>query len=77
MQGKFDEIRRKKMKLDDKKFRIRSENDGWCPASKISSDSHEYLQIDFDKLTVITLVELQGKHSLKPVIIFNNSNKKK
>lgn len=46
--------------------RIRSENDGWCPASKISSDSHEYLQIDFDKLMVITLVELQGKHSLKP-----------
>jgi hypothetical protein len=47
--------------------RIRSDTDGWCPLNKISSTTYEYIQIDFDNLTVITLVELQGKFSLKPV----------
>jgi hypothetical protein len=47
--------------------RIRSENDGWCPWKKISSLTYEYLEIDFVNLTVITLIELQGKFSLMPV----------
>ncbi|KAK3589847.1 hypothetical protein CHS0354_015865 [Potamilus streckersoni] len=43
--------------------RIRTELYGgaWCPKSVISKDSYEYLQIDFDKLTVITQVEVQGR----------------
>lgn len=47
--------------------RIRSETDGWCPFNKISSTTYEYLQIDLINLTVITLIELQGKFSSKPV----------
>ena len=47
--------------------RVRSDTDGWCPLNKISSTTYEYLQIDFDNLTIITLIELQGKFSSKPV----------
>ncbi|CAF1363826.1 unnamed protein product [Adineta ricciae] len=47
------------------KARIRSDNDGWCPENKISSTTNEYIQIDLVNLTVITLVELQGKFSQK------------
>ncbi len=47
--------------------RIRSETDGWCPLNKISSTTYEYMQIDLVNLTVITLIELQGKYSLKSV----------
>jgi hypothetical protein len=47
--------------------RIRSEKDGWCPLNKISSTTYEYIQIDLVNLTVITLIELQGKFSLEPV----------
>jgi hypothetical protein len=49
--------------------RIRSETGEWCPFNKISSTTYEYIQIDFDNLMVITLIELQGKFSLKPVKI--------
>ena len=47
--------------------RIRSETNGWCPASKISSTSYEYIQIDLGNVTVITLIELQGTFSRKSV----------
>lgn len=47
--------------------RIRSETDGWCPLNKVSSTTDEYIQIDLGNLTVITLIELQGRYSLKPV----------
>ncbi len=47
--------------------RIRSETDGWCPLNKISLTTYEYIQIDLVNLTVITLIELQGKYSLKSV----------
>jgi hypothetical protein len=44
--------------------RIRSaiEGGGWCPKSLIDSQSEEYLQINFLNLTVITLIETQGRH---------------
>ncbi|CAF1084469.1 unnamed protein product [Rotaria sordida] len=48
------------------KARIRSETDGWCPLNRISSTTYEYIQIDLVNLTVITLIELQGKFSLIP-----------
>ena len=48
-------------------FRIRSETNGWCPLPKISTTTYEYLQIDLLNLTVITLIELQGKFSQQPV----------
>lgn len=48
-------------------IRIRSENNGWCPFNKISTTTYEYLQIDLVNLTVITLIELQGKFSEQPV----------
>jgi hypothetical protein len=48
-------------------IRIRSENNGWCPLNKISTTTYEYLQIDLVNLTVITLIELQGKFSQQPV----------
>ena len=43
--------------------RIRTETNGgaWCPKTTISRDSYEYLQIDLAKLTVITMVEIQGR----------------
>ncbi|KAL3871584.1 hypothetical protein ACJMK2_039575 [Sinanodonta woodiana] len=43
--------------------RIRTELYGgaWCPKSVITKDSYEYLQIDLDRLTVITQVEVQGR----------------
>ncbi|CAF3569586.1 unnamed protein product [Adineta steineri] len=46
--------------------RIRNEITGWCPFNKISSTTYEYIQIDLVNLTVITLIELQGKFSLTP-----------
>ncbi len=49
------------------KARIRSETNGWCPLNKISKTTYEYLQIDLVNLTVITLIELQGKFSQQPV----------
>ncbi|UJR26817.1 hypothetical protein I4U23_008130 [Adineta vaga] len=48
------------------KARIRSENYGWCPLNKISTTSYEYIQIDLVNLTVISLIELQGKYSQHP-----------
>jgi hypothetical protein len=48
-------------------IRIRSESNGWCPLNKISTTTYEYLQIDLVNLTVITLIELQGKFSQRPV----------
>ncbi|CAF1600179.1 unnamed protein product [Adineta ricciae] len=44
--------------------RIRSaiEGGGWCPKSLINSQSEEYLQVNFFNLTVITLIETQGRH---------------
>jgi hypothetical protein len=48
-------------------IRIRSETNGWCPLNKISTTTYEYLQIDLVNLTVITLIELQGKFSQHPV----------
>lgn len=48
------------------KARIRSELNGWCPLNKISKTTYEYLQIDLGNLTVITLIELQGKFGLQP-----------
>jgi hypothetical protein len=43
--------------------RIRStiEGGGWCPKTLIDSQSEEYLQINFFNLTVITLIETQGR----------------
>ena len=43
--------------------RIRQEKDGgaWCPATQVASDIYEYLQITFDSLTVLTMVETQGR----------------
>ena len=43
--------------------RIRTETNGgaWCPKTPISRDSYEYLQIDLGRLTVITMVEIQGR----------------
>ncbi|CAF1648624.1 unnamed protein product, partial [Adineta ricciae] len=46
--------------------RIRSENYGWCPLNKISTATYEYIQVDLVNLTVITLIELQGKFSQHP-----------
>ena len=44
--------------------RIRSaiEGGGWCPKTLIDSQSEEYLQVNFANLTVITLIETQGRH---------------
>ena len=44
--------------------RIRSDiqGGGWCPKSLIDSQSEEYLQINFVNLTVITLIETQGRY---------------
>ena len=44
--------------------RIRSaiEGGGWCPKTLIDSRSEEYLQVNFANLTVITLIETQGRH---------------
>ena len=44
-------------------FRIRTERKGgaWCPKQAIQKDVFEYLQIDLDKLMVITMVETQGR----------------
>ncbi|CAF0918110.1 unnamed protein product [Rotaria sp. Silwood1] len=44
--------------------RIRSaiEGGGWCPKTLIDNQSEEYLQINFFNLTVITLIETQGRH---------------
>lgn len=33
----------------------------WCPKPPITKDAYEYLQIDLGELTVITLVEVQGR----------------
>ncbi|XP_064648959.1 discoidin domain-containing receptor 2-like isoform X3 [Lineus longissimus] len=43
--------------------RIRTEKNGgaWCPKPSITPDTYEYLQIDLYNLTVITLVETQGR----------------
>ncbi|KAK3589844.1 hypothetical protein CHS0354_015861 [Potamilus streckersoni] len=43
--------------------RIRTELYGgaWCPKSAINKDSYEFLQIDFNRLMVITQVEVQGR----------------
>merc|ERR1739838_27013 len=43
--------------------RIRTETQGgaWCPRNMISKDSYEWLEIDLGKLTVITLLETQGR----------------
>ncbi|CAF1587743.1 unnamed protein product [Rotaria magnacalcarata] len=48
------------------KARIRSETDGWCPLNIVSSTTYEYIQIDLVNLTVITLIELQGRFTLTP-----------
>ena len=44
-------------------YRIRTETNGgaWCPKNRIDRDSYEYLQIDLGRLTVITMVEIQGR----------------
>ncbi|XP_053381060.1 discoidin domain-containing receptor 2-like isoform X2 [Mercenaria mercenaria] len=46
-----------------KNARIRTETNGgaWCPKSVINRDTYEYLQIDLGRLTVITMVEIQGR----------------
>ncbi|XP_060568273.1 discoidin domain-containing receptor 2-like isoform X2 [Ruditapes philippinarum] len=46
-----------------KNGRIRTETNGgaWCPKSVIERDTYEYLQIDLGRLTVITMVEIQGR----------------
>ena len=43
--------------------RIRTETQGgaWCPRNMISKDAYEWLEIDLGKLTVITLLETQGR----------------
>ncbi|XP_052789202.1 discoidin domain-containing receptor 2-like isoform X2 [Mya arenaria] len=43
--------------------RIRTETNGgaWCPKTTIQRDSYEYLQIDLGGLTVLTMVEIQGR----------------
>ena len=33
----------------------------WCPKYQVTSEPSEYLQIDFQHLKVITLVETQGR----------------
>ena len=52
------------LSLGPQTARIRSaiEGGGWCPTSLIDSHSEEYLQINFLNLTVITLIETQGRH---------------
>ncbi|WAR31293.1 DDRA-like protein [Mya arenaria] len=42
---------------------IRTETNGgaWCPKTTIQRDSYEYLQIDLGGLTVLTMVEIQGR----------------
>ncbi|KAH3742218.1 hypothetical protein DPMN_048955, partial [Dreissena polymorpha] len=44
-------------------LRIRTETMGgaWCPKPMISQNSYEYLQIDLGKLSVVTMVEIQGR----------------
>ncbi|KAL3871566.1 hypothetical protein ACJMK2_039557 [Sinanodonta woodiana] len=46
-----------------KNARIRTEKNGgaWCPKPVIARDTYEYLQIDLYQLTVITMVEIQGR----------------
>ncbi|KAL3871570.1 hypothetical protein ACJMK2_039561 [Sinanodonta woodiana] len=43
--------------------RIRTELYGgaWCPKSAINKDSYEFLQVDLNRLMVITQVEVQGR----------------
>ena len=43
--------------------RIRTEQNGgaWCPKQQITREVYEYLQVDLKQLTVITLVETQGR----------------
>ena len=43
--------------------RIRTETQAgaWCPRNQVSNDSYEWLEIDLGKLTVITLLETQGR----------------
>ncbi|KAJ8300155.1 hypothetical protein KUTeg_021674 [Tegillarca granosa] len=42
---------------------LRTEKNGgaWCPKPPITKDAYEYLQIDLGELTVITMVEVQGR----------------
>ncbi|CAF1055876.1 unnamed protein product, partial [Didymodactylos carnosus] len=48
--------------------RIRSslQGGGWCPKRIINSESEEYLEISFNNLTVITIIETQGRHGPFP-----------
>ena len=43
--------------------RIRTEKNGgaWCPKLQITSNTHEYLQINLKTLHVITMIETQGR----------------
>lgn len=43
--------------------RIRTERNGgaWCPKDAVSRDSYEWLQVDLGQLTVVSLVETQGR----------------
>ena len=49
--------------------RIRSaiEGGGCCPKTFIDGQSEEYFQVDFSNLTIITLIETQGRHGPFPV----------
>lgn len=51
--------------------RIRSDVDGWCPTKKIAMNASEYIELDLGHLTVVTLIELQGRFSVKPVRNFS------
>jgi len=44
-------------------FRIRTELKGgaWCPRRPIADGVYEYLEVDLQRLVVITLVETQGR----------------
>ena len=41
-------------------FRIRGLG-AWCPAHSIDANSYEYLQIDFQEMKVLTVIETQGR----------------
>ena len=47
----------------DSSHRIRTEKNGgaWCPRHQITKTTYEWLEVDLEKLTVITLVETQGR----------------
>uniref|UniRef100_A0A914YAK0 F5/8 type C domain-containing protein n=1 Tax=Panagrolaimus superbus TaxID=310955 RepID=A0A914YAK0_9BILA len=48
--------------MKKKPLRSESGSGAWCPFHQINESSHEWLQIDFLKDTVISAIETQGRY---------------